>query len=118
MEIKLDPKELEDKVTHACGATSSECPDFAQIPLTALIALANRFKLGEAKHGRDNWRKGLSDKRYVIERLNHVAFHAMKLAHKIENGLPLDTDDDAGAIMWGGAFAVEAVRVRAPKEGP
>lgn len=118
----LDPKELADKVTHACGATSSVCPDFAQIPTAALMSLANRYKLGEAKHGRDNWRKGLSDKRYVIERLNHVIFHAKKLADKIENGLPLDDDDDAGAIMWGGAFAVEAVREISrhslPKEGP
>jgi len=99
----------ERNVRHACGATSSECPDFGQIPLRPLIALARRFELGEAKHGRDNWRKGLSDRAYVIARINHVIYHCYKLIEKIEGKRPINNDDDAGAIMWGGAFAVEAV---------
>ena len=100
----------EPNIRHTCGATASECPDFAQIPLGALMALARRYELGEKKHGRDNWRKGLADKSYVIARLNHTIYHCLKLVEKIEGKRPLDSDDDAGAIMWGGAFAVEAVK--------
>src|SRR5688572_28864882 len=72
----LEDSELLDKVAHKSGSTSSYCPDFAQIPLDALISLAKRYELGEKKHGRDNWRKGLTDKSYVVERLNHVIRHA------------------------------------------
>jgi hypothetical protein len=74
-----------------------------------LIALANRFELGEKKHGRGQWKKGLSDKEFVLARLNHVIYHAYKLIDKIETDSDFSTDDDAGAIMWGGAFLIEAV---------
>lgn len=111
----IDERELEDKFTHKCGATSSHCPDFGQIPLQALIELAKRFELGEVKHGRDNWRKGLDDQAYVISRLNHVIYHAYKLINKIEGKLPWDDDNDASAIMWGGAFAVEATPFHKPQ---
>lgn len=107
--------EEEDKVTHSSGATSSYCPDFGQIPLGALKALALRYELGEKKHGRDNWRKGLADDRYVIERLNHVIYHAMKAINKLEGKLEDNGDDDAGAIMWGGAFLSEALAIRERK---
>lgn len=111
----MNENELDDKVTHACGATSSYCPDFGQIPIDAQIALAKRFELGEVKHGRDNWRKGLDNVSYGVSRLNHVIYHALKLINKMEGKLPWDDDDDAGAIMWGGTFAVELTKVHKPK---
>lgn len=104
-----------DKVTHTSGATSSACHDYAQIPISALDALAARFEYGEKKHGRDNWRKGLHDKTYVVERLNHVIRHAKLLADKLMGLAQWDEDDDAGAILWGGAFAAEACLLHKPK---
>jgi len=102
---------LDNDIHYIGGATSSHCPDFGQIPLESLIALAERFKLGEKKHGRGNWQNGINDRAYVIERANHVIYHAYKLINKLES---LDTrglreDDDAAAIMWGGAFLVVAI---------
>lgn len=105
----LPPNENDDKITHPSGATSSFVYDFAQIPLGALKSIAKRFMLGEKKHGRGNWRKGLGNESYTIERLNHIIFHCYKLINKIEGNLQADGDDDAGAIAWGGCFAVEAV---------
>jgi hypothetical protein len=92
-------------------AKTSACPSFDQIPLSALIALAKRYELGEKKYGRDNWRKSLTDKMYVVERLNHVIMHAKTLQGKLLGEIPWDEDDDAGAILWGGAFCAEAARV-------
>jgi hypothetical protein len=105
------------KITTATGATSSKAPAFHLIPLGALIALAGRYEGGAVKHGPYNWKKGLGSdytppvpckfRDYCIERLNHVVFHALKLMAKLQNLRPEDDDDDAGAIMWGGAFASE-----------
>lgn len=106
----------DDKVKHESGATSSYCPDFAQIPVLALIRLAKRFELGAKKHGRKNYMGGVHDKSYVIERLNHVIHHCYKLIQKLEGDLPFDKDDDAGGIMWGGAFATLAVAFHHPEE--
>lgn len=103
--------ETEETITHESGAKSSYCPDFSQIPLDALIVLAKRYELGEQKYGRDQWRSGLHDKRYVIERLNHIIRHAFTAIQKLEGKLPDDGDDDAGAILWGGCFLVEALKV-------
>lgn len=103
---------MEDKKLHPSGATSSHCPDYAQIPMQAMNALAARFELGEQKHGRDNWRNGLHDKSYVIERLNHCIRHAYHLINKLEGKMAWDgVEDDAGAILWAGAFAAVATEV-------
>ena len=119
--------EAADKVTHSCGATSSKCPQFGGVPLELILALADtpgaeqipaaavralgeRLKLGEMKHGKGNWCKGLGDEAYVIERLNHVIYHALKLIAKIKGERDADGDHDAAALIWGGMFAVEAVR--------
>ena len=107
--------EADDKIVTKCGATSSYCPDFGQIPMDALIRLAKRYENGEAKHGRDNWRKGLGDPSYVIGRLNHAIYHSLKLINKLEGKVEWNGDDDAGAIMWAGAFAVEALKVLQPE---
>lgn len=109
-------RENEKIVISKDGATSSACPDFSLIPLDALIALAERYSLGVQKHGKDNWRKGLTDKDYVIQRLNHGIYHALKMINKLEGKIENDGDDDAGAIMWCGAFASEAAKIHLKKE--
>lgn len=94
-------------VIHSSGAGTSKTPRFDLIPRDALIRLADRYELG-LKYGEDNWRKGMEDKAYVIERISHVVDHALKLREKLKGRLPHDGDDDAAAIMWGGAFLCEA----------
>ncbi|HPQ17587.1 MAG TPA: DUF5664 domain-containing protein [Bryobacteraceae bacterium] len=96
-------------VEHPCGAKSSLCPRFDLLPYHGLVRCAARFEKGEARYGHDNWRKGLTDKRYVIERAGHVMHHVAKLIGKLEGHLQDDGDDDAGAIAWGGMFLCEAM---------
>jgi hypothetical protein len=100
-------------VTHPCGATSSACPDFAQIPYEALELLAKRFEIGAVQHGRNNYRKGVGDKDYTVKRINHIIGHCFKLIAQLETGF-MSTDEDSptdnvGAILWGGAFLSVAV---------
>lgn len=103
-------KEDEDKIVTPSGATSSKCPRFDLIPIEAIIRLANRFELGEIKHGHNNWRKGINDKQYILERTCHIIHHAIKFMHKLDHLLPDDGDDDVGAILWGAAFLCEATK--------
>ncbi len=107
-------------VTLECGASASIAPKFHLVPLKALVRLCNRFEFGAHKHGAYNWMNGLPgtltipptpDPRvaYALERANHVVYHALRLQAKLQGLLPPDQDDDAGAIMWGGAFLSEVV---------
>lgn len=96
-----------DIIQHACGAGTSSCPRFDLIPANALIRLAFRYEKG-LKYGKDNWRKGLTDRDYVLERLAHGINHLIILREKIEGRLPWSEDDDAAAAMWAGAFLCEA----------
>lgn len=94
-------------VVTASGASSSHCPDLAQIPLEALLAIAGRFELGEKKHGRDDWRQGTGNKDYVLNRINHVIKHCYHLINQIEGREDITNRDtpegNIGAIAWGGA---------------
>lgn len=91
---------------------SSYCPPFNLIPLSALICLAKRYELGAKKYGSHSWISNMEKigVDYVIERLNHVVYHCLKLIGKLEGRIPWDGDDDAGAILWGGACAAEAFK--------
>lgn len=93
--------------TSKSGATSSALVGYDQLPYHAMLRLASRYSLGEFKHGRHNWRKGLKDRQYALNRLGHVIHHALKAIAILEGFLPDDGDDNAGAIMWGGAFLAE-----------
>jgi hypothetical protein len=48
-----------------------------QIPYSSLKAISDIFKEGEKKYGKDNWKKGVNDKDYQIERWNHAVNHLM-----------------------------------------
>jgi len=105
-------------VTLQCGATASEAPEFHYIPIQALIRLAKRFADGAKKHEPFGWMRGLVGRpslpprpspevEYMLARSNHVIFHALKFQAKLQGLLPQDGDDDAAAIMWGGAVLSE-----------
>lgn len=98
----------EEKITHACGSTSSKVPRLDYIPRIAAEKLAERYALGAVKHGKYNYKQGLTDKEYVLERCAHIIEHTMKYVEELEGLVPPSGDDNAAAIMWGGAFLCEA----------
>jgi hypothetical protein len=89
--------------------SSSEIPHFELIPTVALVRLAERFKLGLDRKGDKAWnaltqnQEVLTDRGFILSRIAHVIHHALKLRDKVLAGEALG-DDDAGAIIWGGAF--------------
>lgn len=102
-------------VASAKGATSSRVPRVDLIPYRAIVRLAARFEYGLQRHGLDNWRKGLGDEEYMLERAAHVALHALQFINKRRGYLLDDGEDDIGAILWGGAFLAEAIEHIKPK---
>lgn len=57
-----------------------------EIPLSALIRLGKIFKEGHGKYGKHNWRNGVDNKEYQIERCNHAIKHLLIYAHELETG--------------------------------
>lgn len=95
---------------------SSIKPRFGLIPYEAMVALANRYELGEKKHKGKTWNATtdqtiLANREWIISRAEHVIYHAFQYLMKIEGIIPDDGDDDAGAIMWGGSCLSEAKRL-------
>jgi hypothetical protein len=90
--------------THECGAKTSACPRLDLIPYEANVRMAERFEVGLKRYGRDNWRKGLTDEDYVAERIAHMMNHGARFLAKMQGRMPDDGEDDAGAILWAGAF--------------
>ncbi len=89
------------------GATSSDLVcGYDQLPLNFLTRTAKRFDLGKEKHGKFNYRKGLKDKEFIIDRLNHAFLHLKKAIDEIENG-EVYTDDNLGAVSVNIAMAME-----------
>jgi len=90
---------------------TTKAPDYHLIPTIALRRLAERFALGEIRKGEKAWNAGskfqdvLTNRAFIIERLNHVIDHAMKLRDEV-NSNSFGEDDNAGAIAWAGAFLI------------
>ena len=53
-----------------------------------------------------NWREGLDDPHYIMDRLNHMFEHMIEF---LDNGN--ENDDNLGAIAWCAGFLMEAERV-------
>lgn len=94
----------EQTVEHNCGARTSACPRLDLIPYEANLRMAGRFEMGAKRYGRDNWRRGLQDEDYVAERIAHLMNHAARFLAKMRGQIRDDGEDDAGAILWAGAF--------------
>ena len=108
-------------------ATSSKIPRFDLIPREALVRLADRFKAGIERHKEKAWnalsdnQECLQDVDMILARVGHVIDHATKLRDMlvqcgaVKSGSLGSTefigDDDAAAILWGGAFLVCACPV-------
>lgn len=87
--------------------------DFMLIPTIALKRLADRFSLGEIRKGEKAWnamskfQDVLTERAFVLERLNHVIDHALKLRDEIASDT-FGEDDNAAAIAWAGMFLISA----------
>ena len=89
------------------GATSSgNLPGYDMLPLVFLTRTAKRFTLGEQKHGKFNYRKGLKDKKFIIDRLNHAFLHLKLAIDLIENDTAF-LDDNLSAVAVNIAMAME-----------
>lgn len=106
----------QEKLFFRGGVASTVKPQLHLIPHAALVGLANRFQLGQEKYGSRAW-NGLSnqvvleDKEWLKERISHIIDHAYLYLQKLEGIISDDGDDDASAIMWGGACLFEAKRI-------
>lgn len=104
-------------ITFPSGVTSSAVPRYDLIPTGALNALAERFEIGLQAHSEENWRTGLRDKDYIINRLNHIQEHLRAAIDKLAGVKPDNGDNDAAAIMWGGAILCEYLALRKQGDG-
>lgn len=106
-----------DKWVAPSGATSSKnLPGFDMIPVEALIELAKRYDVGLAKHGRDNWRKGLTDEEWLRDRFNHTLTHLYdgwaKAYGRFELPSEMTAIEDFAAVAWGAFTLICAMKAR------
>lgn len=93
--------------TFKSGAKSSETlPNYNQIPLSFLTRVAQRFSLGASKYGKFNYRKGLNDKDFILDRLNHAFLHLKLAIDAIEHD-ESTADDNLSAVGVNIAMAME-----------
>jgi hypothetical protein len=102
----------DDRHTFSSGAVSSgRKPPYHLIPAYALARIANRFKLGADKYGVDNWKKGATDRDFILDRINHAFEHLINLKEQVAagDGETVETfdDDDAAAVILNAIFVME-----------
>lgn len=106
-QIEIVEVKNQDKQTFKSGATSSgQVPGYDMLPELFLTRVAKRFDLGKEKHGKFNYRKGLQDKEFIIDRLNHAFLHLKRAIDLIENNTPFE-DDNLAAVAVNVAMAME-----------
>lgn len=118
--VKLD-KDIKDYRDDKLSNVKTDKEEFSltQIPVSSLLRLGAIFKEGEVKYGKDNWKKGVNDKEYQLERLNHALKHLLLYSHYLETGEYLDEviddkgrrEDDLAKVMWFCATQIEIERL-------
>lgn len=123
--ISKEMKEQPEQVLMAGGkAASTKIPSIHLIPTETFLGLAERMDLGVLRKGDKSWnalsnnQEVLENKEFLIERIGHIIYHALKLRDKLhEHDIKgLKEDDDASAILWGGSFLRSAVQALLKKE--
>ncbi|MDE2233421.1 MAG: hypothetical protein KGJ90_04920 [Patescibacteria group bacterium] len=83
---------------------SERRPLYTLIPLVAIKAIAERFAIGAAKYGKDNWKKGGPD--FYEQTKNHLIHHFWcYLENRLEDeASPIDhlkaVAWNAAALLW------------------
>ena len=98
--------------------TDKETFDLTQIPFDFERRLGMIFREGELKYGRENWRKGIADKTFQLERANHALKHLKIYIHRLEFGEYLGErgEDDLAKVAWFCATQAELERLEIAKE--
>lgn len=99
--------------TFSSGAQSSgDVARFDLVPRNFVERLARRFGRGAAKYGDLNYRNGLRDREYILDRMNHLQQHVQQYLapQNVDEAL----DDNLAAIGWAAAFLCE---VEADRKG-
>lgn len=94
--------------------SSKQALFFHDVPPELYRRIAKRYTVGHVKYSPEitqnlNWREGLTDPHYVMDRLNHLFDHVINF---LDDGD--DKDDNLAAIAWCCGFLMEVERV-APK---
>jgi Domain of unknown function (DUF5664) len=97
---------VDEKTTFESGAQSSgKVERFDLVPRNFLQRVAARFGLGMAKYGERAYRKGLRDRAFIIDRMNHLQQHIQ--AYVAPQSVGEVMDDNLAAIGWAAAFLCE-----------
>lgn len=82
--------------------TEREDYDLTQIPFSALQRLGKVFVEGASKYGEGNWRNGVAQSEFQIERANHALKHLLIHIHKLRYGESIgeEGEDDLAKVMW------------------
>jgi len=100
------------------GATSSHVPlRYDLIPRSLLERAAERYTMGISIHGERGYQKGLGDRGFIINRINHIYEHLNTLFHpdyrkanspEDEEGIDIKSiHANLGAVLWGVGFICE-----------
>jgi hypothetical protein len=97
----------EDQIKHfESGASSSgDLPPYECLTPLFLHRTANRMKLG-LRYGKHNWKKGIRDKQFILDRLNHAFVHLIKAMEEIDRD-HIPSDDNLAAVAVNCMFAME-----------
>jgi hypothetical protein len=95
----------------SAAMSSKQCLFYHDVPPELYRRIAQRHTGGHLKYIKEitmnlNWREGLDDPHYIMDRLNHMMQHMVDF---------LDTgnqnDDNLAAIAWSAGFLMEAERL-------
>lgn len=88
------------------GASSSgNVPPYECLTETFLRRSAERMRLG-MHYGKHNWKKGIKDKQFILDRLNHAFEHLVKAQSAIDSDI-IAEDDNLAAVVVNCMFAME-----------
>jgi len=104
-------KESDGVVTGRTARSSSQAPFYHDIPPELFRRLGNRHKGGHLKYSPKitmnlNYRQGIDDPFYIMDRLNHVFEHLVAF---LADGDELD--DNLAAAVWNISFLMEAEKI-------
>ncbi len=97
--------------------TDIEKFDLTQIPLSSEKRIGSIFREGEIKYDRNNWRKGVGNLKYQLERANHALKHLKTYIHLLEHGEYIGElkdgkrEDDLAKVGWFVATQCEIERL-------
>lgn len=78
--------------------TSAHADRLDLVPPELMRAAAQRFEMGLKKYSKDNWKKGVRDQEFLVERANHMAEHMLRY---LSGDFSEDTEEEnLGAIAW------------------